>query len=120
MNIEHLLDKVATEGGHIVSDDACSEMEIGVAKLSGRFAMQDDKGFVWRSPQWLRRNEPLCPEDPEVAKLPLQKQFLIAEFSQQVDRMSHAQAQEMCRYVHRTLICERQILPEVKSYLSGL
>ena len=54
MTITQLIQQLITEGGAIVTSDACSEMEIADARATGRFSVNEDGiGFVRRYQEWL-------------------------------------------------------------------
>ncbi len=54
MTTTQLFAQIATDGGCIVSSDACSTLEIAVAQSCGRFAVDDSGlGYVRRPKEWL-------------------------------------------------------------------
>lgn len=49
LDVDSLLDKLAMDGGSIVSSNCCSVEEIAEARAQDRFAVRGDGlGFVWR------------------------------------------------------------------------
>lgn len=57
MTIRQLVDKLATEGGCLVSSADCSQMEIANAQARGDFSVDENGlGFVRRLPEWLQKN----------------------------------------------------------------
>jgi hypothetical protein len=49
-----LIEKLTAEGGAIVTSNECSELEIGDARITGRFSVRDDGiGLVLRTKEWL-------------------------------------------------------------------
>ena len=54
MTTNQIIQQLVSEGGAIVSSDACSEMEIADAQATGRFAVDDECfGYVRRTKEWL-------------------------------------------------------------------
>ena len=63
-----LLDLI-TEGGAVVSSDACSELEIKSAQHFGRFAADNEGfGFVRHTKQWVRLNQLCNTQSPAPSK----------------------------------------------------
>lgn len=68
--MQALLDKLAKEGGCIVSTADCSELEVAEAKTRGDFYVDDNQcGYVRRLPEWINKHsrfargaEPSCCE----------------------------------------------------------
>ena len=68
MTTNQLIDKLAEDGGALVSTVDCSEMEIAYAQSAGLFATRDDGcGFVLRSKEWLALQKTREINDPNTA-----------------------------------------------------
>jgi hypothetical protein len=54
--MKHLLEKLKSEGGAIVTSDMCSEIEMAEARVTGRWWVDEDGiGYVLRYPEWLKK-----------------------------------------------------------------
>lgn len=51
--LNDLIEEMLTNGGAIISSDACESAEIAIARACGRFALHGDYGLVLKPKGWV-------------------------------------------------------------------
>jgi len=54
MTLTQIINQLASDGGAIVSSNACSDIELADARVTGRFTVDENGfGYVRRTQEWL-------------------------------------------------------------------